>query len=200
MKGLMRPSRIVLSLAATGGVAAALFGGGVVNTAFTSTASGSISASTASIGTTLTDGTISLSNAIPGVAGPTQNITVTNQGSTPELISVKFGTGSNPTLDNLVDVNWDGNDVGTLGSLGGASGTLDDGHTLAPNGQPGDSITIPVYLELESSADDSVANSSDTISYTITGTASQATGTDGTQTWAQGTNGPNPDVDAPPTT
>jgi hypothetical protein len=199
----MRISRIVLGLTATGGVAAALFGGGVVNTAFTSTATGTLNASTASIGTTLTDGTISLSNAIPGVAGATQKITVTNQGSTPELISVKFGAGSNPTLDDLVNINWDEADVGTLGSLGGGSVTLNDGDTLAPDGQPGDSVTIPVYLELDSSAGDSVANSSDTVSYTITGTASQAVNNDGgidTQSWDVGTSGSNPDADAPSAT
>jgi hypothetical protein len=169
----MNPKKSILPLVAAGGVAAALFGGGAVHTAFTSTATGTLNASTASIGTVLADGNVTLANAVPGDTGPVSNVTVTNQGSTPETLDVTFGTGSNPGLDSVVDVIWDGTDVGSLTSFNGASLAL-QGSTLQASGSTGDSLTVPVALMLETSATDADANASDTVSFTVTGTAASA--------------------------
>jgi hypothetical protein len=184
----MKITRSFFALAATGGVAAALFGGAAVHTAFTSSATGTINASTASIGTQLTNGTVSLTNAIPGETGPVSQVTITNEGSTPVTVSITFGTGSNAALDSVVDIIWNNQDVGSIANLANESFPLTGNSSsnqaeLAANGQPNDSITIPVALMLESSADDNVANgSSDTVSYTITGTATTDTSTIGTTT------------------
>ncbi|MCL2396146.1 MAG: hypothetical protein FWC87_15860 [Acidimicrobiaceae bacterium] len=181
----MKLTRNVIALAATGGVAAALFGGAAVNTAFTSSATGTVNASTASIGTQLTNGKVSLTNAVPGETGPVSQVTITNQGSTPVTVSIAFGTGSNAALDSVVDIIWNGQDAGSLANLANENFPLSGNAStnqaeLAANGQPGDSITIPVALMLESSADDNVANgSSDIVSYTITGTATTDTSTVG---------------------
>lgn len=172
----MNVKKAILPLMAVGGVAAALFGGGAVHTAFTSIATGTLNASTASIGTLLANGTVTLANAVPGDTGPTSSVTVTNQGSTPESLAVTFGTGSNPGLDSVVDVIWDGSDVGTLASLNGASLAL-QGAVLQAGGSTGDSLTVPVALMLETSATDADANGSDSVSFTITGTATSANST-----------------------
>ncbi len=169
----MNAKKTILPLIAVGGVAAALFGGGAVQTAFTSTATGSFNASTASIGTVLADGTVTLANAVPGDTGPTSSVTITNQGSTPEALAVTFGTGSNPGLDSVVDVIWDGTDVGSLASLTTASLAL-QGSSLQAAGSAGDSVTVPVALMLDTSATDDDANGSDTVSFTVTGTATSA--------------------------
>jgi hypothetical protein len=184
-----RIRRIALPLMATGGVAAALFGGGAVHTAFTSSASGTLDASTASIGTTLAHGTISLSNALPGDEGDPSSVTITNHGSTYETLSMVIDSGNNPALDNVVDLIWDGTDVGSLASLANQD-QLSSTATLAPHGQTGDSITMPLALELESTAGNDVAGQSDSISYTVTGTATAqppAGSTGGT--WSQIGNG-----------
>jgi len=175
----MRFTRVILPVAATAAVGVALFGGGAVDTAFTSTATGTLKASTASIGTKIASGTVTLANAIPGTTGPTSDVTITNQGSTPETISVSFGAGSNPNLDGVVDVIWDGQDIGTFASLAGGAVTFESGTTLAAKGDSGDSVTIPVALELDSTAGDSAANTADTISYTVTGTAAADGGNGG---------------------
>lgn len=167
----MKTKQFLLPLIGVGGITAALFGGGAVQTAFTSTATGTLKAGTASIGTTLADGTVTLANAIPGDTGPTSNITISNKGSTPETISIAFGTGSNPALDALVDVIWNGTDAGPLSTLQSAGSISLDDAVLGAKGSGTDSVTIPVALMLESSADDTVANSSDSVSFTITGTA-----------------------------
>jgi hypothetical protein len=181
----MNAKKTILPLIAVGGVAAALFGGGAVQTAFTSTATGTLNASTASIGTVLANGTVTLANAVPGDTGPTSSVTVTNQGSTPEALAVTFGTGSNPGLDSVVDIIWDGTDVGSLASLNNASLAL-QGAVLQAGGSTGDSLTVPVALMLDTSATDADANGSDTVSFTVTGTAtsaSTATQTNGVGNW-----------------
>jgi archaellum component FlaF (FlaF/FlaG flagellin family) len=178
----MKINRTVLPLVATGGVAAVLFGGAAVHTAFTSSATGSFHAATARVGTQLTNGTVSLTNAVPGDVGPTSNVTITNNGSTPETISVGFGAGSNAALDKVVDVIWDGQDAGSIASLANTAFPLSNA-TLAAKGAPGDSVTIPVALMLESTADDSVDNAaSDVVSFTVTGTATSAAGNTGGST------------------
>jgi hypothetical protein len=175
----MKLKRTVLPLAATSAVAAVLFGGTAVHTAFTSSARGSLRASTARVGTQLTNGTVSLTNAVPGDTGPTSNVTITNNGSTPETISVGFGAGSNAALDQVVDVIWDGQDAGSIASLANTSFPLGES-TLAAKGATGDSITIPVALMLDSTADNSVINAaSDIVSLTVTGTATSAAGNTG---------------------
>jgi hypothetical protein len=173
----VKTKHAVFSIIATGGVAAALFGGAAVQTAFTSTATGTLKASTASIGTLLAGGTVTLANAVPGDTGPTSSVTVTNQGSTPETISVAFGAGSNPGLDSVVDVIWDGTDAGSLASLAQSQSLSLGAAVLQPNGSPADSVTIPVALMLEASADDTEANASDSVSFTITGTATSTQAT-----------------------
>ncbi len=169
----MNIKKTVLPLMAVGGVAAALFGGASVQTAFTSTASGTLKASTASIGTVLADGTVTLANAVPGDTGPTSSVTITNQGSTPETLAVTFGTGTNPGLDSVVDVIWNGSDIGSLASLANVSVAL-QASALQPGGTSGDSLTVPVALMLDTSATNADANSSDAVTFTITGTASSA--------------------------
>jgi hypothetical protein len=169
----MNVKKTVLPLIAVGGVAAALFGGASVQTAFTSTASGSLNASTASIGTVLANGTVTLANAVPGDTGATSSVTITNQGSTPEALAVTFGSGSNAGLDAVVDVIWDGTDIGSLASLANVSFAL-GGSSLEPGGSSGDSLTVPVALMLDTSATDADANGSDSVSFTITGTATSA--------------------------
>jgi hypothetical protein len=171
--------RTILPLVATGGLAAALFGGNAVHTAFTSTATGTINASTASIGTKITDGTVTLTNAIPGDIGPTSNVTITNQGSTPETLSVLFGAGSNVNLDQVVDVYWNGVDVGSISSIDNTNLSLGT-NILSAKGGANASATIPVWLELEAGATDTVANGSDVVSFTITGTATDAQQNGGT--------------------
>jgi hypothetical protein len=169
----MNAIKTILPLIAAGGVAAALFGGAPVQTAFTSAASGTLNASTANIGTVLTNGSVTLANAIPGETGPTSSVTITNNGSTNEALGVTFGPGSNPVLDSVVDVIWDGSDIGSLSSLANESFAL-QGSILRPGGSTGDSLTVPVALRLEPTATDAEANDSDTVSFTITGTATRA--------------------------
>jgi hypothetical protein len=181
----MNARRTILPLIAAGGAAAALLGGGAVQTAFTSTATGTLNASTANIGTVLANGTVTLANAVPGDTGPTSNVTITNQGSSPEALAVTFGAGSNPGLDSVVDVMWDGSDIGSLASLANVSFAL-QGLALQAGGSTGDSLTVPVALMLDTSATDADANGSDSVSFTVTGTAtsaSTATQTNGLGGW-----------------
>jgi hypothetical protein len=166
----MNAKKTVLPLIAAGGVAAALFGGASVQTAFTSTATGTLNASTARIGTVLANGVVTLANAVPGDTGPTSSVTITNAGSSPETLAVTFGTGSDPSLDSVIDVIWNGTDIGTLASLANTSFAL-QGNALQPEGSSGDSLTVPVALMLDTTATNAEASGADAVSFTITGTA-----------------------------
>lgn len=168
--------RAIVPLLASGGMAAALFGGGAVHTAFTSSGSGTLSANTAKIGTAVS-GNVALSNAVPGDLGTASTVTVTNNGSTPETLAVSLAPTSNPsqnntTLDQYVEVYFGGSPIGSLATLEADYGTghavTIPGVSLAANGG---SASYQVALGLDENAPNTVADSSTEAVFTVTGTA-----------------------------
>lgn len=171
--------RAVMPLLASGGVAAALFGGAAVHTAFTSSGSSTLNASTATIGTHVS-GTVSIANAVPGDLGPVQNVTITNSGSTPETLAVQVAptTGEdNATLDPYVDVfvspvGGTPSYVGTLAQLESETKTpVSLNKTVGPDAQ----AKYVVQLGLSKTATDAEAGLKTSATFTITGTATTDT-------------------------
>lgn len=167
--------RAILPLLASGGMAAALFGGGAVHTAFTSSGSGTLSANTAKIGTAVS-GNVALSNAVPGDLGPTSAVTVTNNGSTPETLAVSLAPTGNPSqnntaLDQYVEVYFNGAAIGNLATLEADYGTGHAATIPGANLAAGGSVSYKIALGLDQNAPNSVADSFTEAVFTVTGTA-----------------------------
>jgi hypothetical protein len=88
----LRPKAVIPTLAVSGGIAAVLFGGTAVTTAFTSQSQHSVSVAGAVVNGSVTNGDFSIGGLTPGGPALPEQISFTNSGNTTEEAYVNLGS------------------------------------------------------------------------------------------------------------
>jgi hypothetical protein len=175
----MKLTRTLIALAATGGTAAALFGGTAVATAFTSQSPTQYAEGQgATTGITVTGGTFDATNLVPGATATQESITVTNNGSVPATGTLTVGAftvktaGSNGNNPDPADLAFVINVGGGSNEVDGTAATLQNSTPLAFGPLPaGASVTVPVDVSLVSGTGNDWNGADAYLPYSITLTA-----------------------------
>ena len=180
----MKLKAIIPALAASGGIAALLFGGTGVSTAFTSSAAANFGAATATLDTSLlSGGAFSATDLVPGDIVP-DTVMLTNNSSNPVDIVLQFGTLVDPGnlaqyIDLIVPSGVPHIRAGTYSlaylatNVTGPSdlGTLNPGANLSI----GFELSFP-DPNLSSAAENALAGQSVNLPYTFTATVESVNG------------------------
>jgi hypothetical protein len=122
----------ITGVAASGGMAVALFGGAAVHTQFSATSEQSVVADGATVAVVVESGNITCTNLLPGATTPCNwenPIDINNTGTVPEDLSITLGTiivNSDPQGDVLANL-----DQGLIWAGWGAGAVLGSGNQFS---------------------------------------------------------------------